>query len=39
MARLTKEFRDYVKQKICREIITKEREVDVVSVEHLRGYI
>ena len=39
MARLTREFRDYVNQKNCREIIIKEREVDAVSVEHLRGYI
>ena len=34
--KLAREFIDYVCRKICKEIITVEREKDAITAEHLR---
>ena len=36
--KLSRELRNKISKSICKEFITKEREVNAVSVEHLRGY-
>ena len=37
IVRLSGEFINNIRKKICKEFITKEREVDAVSAERLRG--
>ena len=37
IVRLSREFGNNKSKKICTEFITKEREKDAVSAEHLRG--